>query len=208
MIIRFGKKPFVLTMASRFSRQKVLHRSQKYNGGSIHHQTSRDLNDKNRSKFYETLKRYKSDNYRYSKTRNEVAEKNNKRAPTEQSNEYRKDEKIRGDREKFESSRRQPKSLIEEIEKMLQIEDHHVISSKDATNVEWCPKFVKPDIKGHVRGGKDELHHRCRHCKRLCLHLLGSPGTRRLCLECSAKWEKKYIPVWYYHNSCKYCRKK
>ena len=196
-------------MANRFSRQKVLHRSKNYDGRSIHHQMSRDLIHNNRSKHYETPKRYKSDNYRYSKTRNEVTEENNKRASTEQSSKYRKaDEKIREDRERFESSRRPPKSLIEEIKKMLEIEDHHIISSEDATNVEWCPQFVKPDIRGHVRGGKDLLHHRCRYCKRLCLHLLGKPGTTRLCLECSAKWEKKYIPVWYYHNGCKYCRKK
>ena len=60
----------------------------------------------------------------------------------------------------------------------------------------------------HVRGGKDLRHHRCRDCGRLCLHLLGRPGSKRQCLKCSGKWDEKYIPVCYYHKGCKYCGKK
>ena len=108
----------------------------------------------------------------------------------------------------FEKSRPWPKSLIEEIKEMLKIEEHHVVSFEEITNVEWCPKFVKPEIHGHVRGGKDLLHHRCRDCGRLCLHLLGLPGSKRQCLKCSGKWDKKYIAEWYYHSACKYCWKK
>ena len=99
----------------------------------------------------------------------------------------RKNEKIVVDKTNFENSRAWPKSLMEKMEEMpLKIEEHHVIYSEDITNVEWCPKFVKPEIHGHVRGGKDLRHHRCRDCGRLCLHLLGRPGSKKQCL----KWEK------------------
>ncbi|CAH3187300.1 unnamed protein product [Porites evermanni] len=39
---------------------------------------------------------------------------------------------------------------MEKVEEMLKIEEHHVISLEDITNVEWCPKFVKPEIRGHT----------------------------------------------------------
>ena len=193
MVIRFMKNPYFLTMASMLKRQKVLHRSLKCEVRYVCQKLSRSVYDKNRSH-----KRYKSDGDRYNAS-NEIVKENSK--PATQTKELR-------DCHKSENSRLWPRSLIEEINKMLQIEDHHVISSKDITNVEWCPIFVKPDIRGHVRGGKDLPHHTCRECKRLCLHLLGRPGTLRLCLECSGKWEKKYIPLWYFHYGCKYCRKK
>ena len=88
----------------------------------------------------------------------------------------RNNEKIVVDRNNFKNSRAWPKSLIEKIEEMLKIEEHHVIYFEDITNVEWCPEFVKPEIHGHVKGGKDLRHHRCRDCGRLCLHLLCRPG--------------------------------
>ena len=206
---RLPKNAHVLTMASNLSRRKIPYRSLEYDGRSIHDKISRDPNDRNRRKHYETGKRNKSDNYRYNNKRKEITEENYKSKRTKK---YRKDDKIqRGDREKPESNQPWPESLIEEIKKMLTIEDHHVISFEDTANVEWCPKFVKPEIRGRVTGGKALLHHTCRHCRRLCLHLLGRPGTgRRLCLGChgSAEWEKKLIPEWYYHNSCKYCGQK
>ena len=147
-------------------------------------------------------KRHRSDDIRH-KARN--TEKNNELSQKEELMSRRKHEKIAVDRNNFKNSRSLPKLLMEEIKDMLRIEDHHVIYFEDISVVEWCPKFIKPEIRGHVRGGKDLLHHRCRDCRRLCLHLLGRPGTKRQCLECSRNWDKKYIPVWYYHNGCKYC---
>ena len=100
-------------------------------------------------------------------------------------------------------SSRQRRKL--EIERMLEIEDHHVRRKDESLEeVVWCPRYIRPDITGHVRGAKALLHHRCRRCRRLCLHLTGRPGTMRLCLRCSG-WEEKHVPDWYYHRSCKYC---
>ena len=194
-------------MASRFSQQKPPHRSHKYNSRSIKHQMTKNVKEKDqRNPRYESKKRKNIHDYRSNNKRKETASRGSHyESPREKElRRHRKDEKIR---EKPEDRRLWPRSLIEEIDEMLQIEDHHVISPKHITNVEWCPKFIDPDIRGHIRGGKDLLHHTCRKCRRLCLHLLGRPGTLRQCLECSGKWEKKYIPLWYYHSDCKYCRK-
>ena len=198
------KKPSFLTMERKFHRQKILHRDHKRDAVSVFHQISqsaRSVFDTKRRSDSEQPKRHRSDdigdNARNTEQNNELSQKEK----------LIKNGKIVVDRNNFENSRPWPKSLMEKVEEMLKIEEHHVISLEDITNVEWCPKFVKPEIHGHVRGGKALPHHRCRECRRLCLHLLGRPGSKRQCLECSGKWNKKYIPVWYYHNSCKYCRR-
>lgn len=123
---------------------------------------------------------------------------------------YRSDSRVSSERRSRQSegdnsgSRRQKRKL--EIEKMLEIEHHHIRSKDESLKeVIWCPRYISRDIRGHIRGGTALLHHRCRRCRRLCLHLTGTPGTTvRLCLECSG-WEEKHIPSWYYHRSCKYC---
>ena len=107
------------------------------------------------------------------------------------------------------SSDRTRTSLEVEIDRMLTTEKHHTQhvghrSSGEINDVIWCPRYIRPDIKQHVRGGGSLLHHRCRSCRQLCYHLLGQPGTKRLCLECSG-WKRKYIPEWYFHKRCKYC---
>ena len=198
----FASNPFLLTR--KFHRQKILHRDYKRDAVSVFHQISqsvRSVFDTKQRSNSEQPKRHRSDdigdNARNTDQNNELSQKEK----------LIKNGKIVVDRNNFEDSRPWPKSLMEKVEEMLKIEEHHVISSEDITDVEWCPKFVKPEIHGHVRGGKALLHHRCRECRRLCLHLLGRPGSKRQCLECSGKWNKKYIPVWYYHNSCKYCRR-
>ena len=183
----------------------MLHRDYKRNAVSVFHQISQSAQsvfDTKRRSDSEQPKGHRSDdiagNARNTEQNNELSQKE----------ELIKNGKIVVDRNNFDDSRPRPKSLMEKVEEMLKIEEHHVISLEDITNVEWCPKFVKPEIHGHVRGGKALAHHRCRECRRLCLHLLGRPGSKRQCLECSGKWNKKYIPVWYYHNGCKYCRRK
>ena len=69
--------------------------------------------------------------------------------------------------------------MIAKIEEMLKIEDHHVIYFEDVKNVEWCPKFVKPEIHGHVRGGKDLRHHKCHDCGRLCLCFFSAAPVKK-----------------------------
>ena len=203
MIKRFASKPSVLTMARNFHRQKMLHRDYNRDAVSVFHQKSqsaRSVFDTKQRSDSKQPKRYRSDDIGGDNGRN--TKENNDLSQKEKFMSCRKIEKIVVD------SRAWPKSLIEKIEEMLKIEDHHVIYFEDITNVEWCPKFVKPEIHVHVRGGKDLRHHKCRDCGRLCFHLLGRPGTKRQCLKCSGKWDEKYIPVWYYHNGCKYCVKK
>ena len=194
-------------MSRRFYRQHIHHRDYKRDAVSVFHQKSqsaRSVFDTKRRSDSKQPKRHRSDDIRRN-ARN--TEKNNELSQKEELMSRRKnvDRRQLVDRNNFKNSRSLPKSLMEEIKDMLRIEDHHVIYFEDITNVEWCPKFIKPEIRGHVRGGKDLLHHRCRDCRRSCLHLLGRPGSKRQCLKCSGKWDKKYIPLWYYHNGCKYC---
>lgn len=104
---------------------------------------------------------------------------------------------------------RSRKSAEAEVDKMLSTEHHHTrrieyYSSGEIDKVVWCPQYLRPDLKGHIRGGTSLLHHRCRSCRRLCFHLLGQPGTKRLCLECSGL-KSRHVPDWYYHKRCKYC---
>ena len=208
MIRRFASKPFFLTMARNFHRQKMLHRDYSRDAASVFHQKSqsaRSVFDTKRRSDSEQPKRHRRDDIG-DNSRN--MERNyNEQSQTVESMSRSNYEKIVADRNNVENSRSWPKSLMKEIKEMLKIEEHHVIYFEDITNVEWCPKFVKPEIHGHVRGGKDLRHHRCHDCGRLCFHLLGRPGSKRQCLKCSGKWDRKYIPVWYYHNVCKYCRK-
>ena len=208
MIRDFASKPSLLTMARKFHRHKMLHRDYNRDAVSAYHQISknaRSVFDTKRRSNREQPKRHRSDDIG-DNARN--TEKNNEPSQKEELMSCHKHEKIVVDRNNLEKSRPWPKSLIAKIEEMLKIEDHHVIYFEDTTNVEWCPKFVKPEIHGHVRGGKDLRHHKCHDCGRLCFHLLGRPGSKRQCLKCSGKWDEKYIPVWYYHNGCKYCRRK
>lgn len=111
--------------------------------------------------------------------------------------------------ERSPSGRGTRKSLETEITKMLRTEQHHTRriehrSSGKIREVVWCPRYIRLDIKQHARGGTSLLHHRCRSCRQICFNLLGRPGTRRLCLQCSG-WNRKDIPDWYYHKQCKYC---
>lgn len=194
-----------MMISNRLSQQKSLYKSHKNDRRSSNHEVSRKEKDRDRKYRDESTKRHRSDN----STRHNITEEHykSKREKELRHSRARHDERIRRRRESSET-RRRPRSIIfEEMEKMLDIEDHHVIwiSTSDMAKVEWCPKFIKPDIRGHVRGGKDLLHHRCRVCRRLCLHLLGRPGTKRQCLECSGKFDRNDIPEWYYHKGCKYC---
>ena len=207
MIRRFASKPYILTMARNFHRQKMLHKDYSRHAVSVFHQKSqsaRSVFDTKRRSDSKQPKRHRSDGIGDNSRNTE--ENYNELSQTEESM-SRNYEKIVVDRNNFENSRSWPRSPMKEIKEMLKIEEHHVIYFEDITNVEWCPKFIKPEIHGHVRGGKDLRHHRCHDCGRLCFHLLGRPGSKRQCLKCSGKWDKKYIPVWYYHNVCKYCRK-
>ena len=197
-------------MARNFHRQKILHTCRDYKRDAVlvFHQISkseRSVFDTKRRSNGKQSKRHRSDeigdNAKNTEESNELSQK-------EELMRCRKNEKIVVDKTNFENSRAWPKSLMEKIEEMLKTEEHHVIYFEDITNVEWCPKFVKPDIHGHVRGGKDLLHHRFRDSGRLCLQLFGRPGSKRQCLKCLGKWDEKYIPVWYYHKGCKYCGKK
>ena len=106
-------------------------------------------------------------------------------------------------------------AVYKQLKDMITIEWHHTryvdrstsgnSTSGEVRYVQWCPQYINPDTRGHVRGGRTLPHHRCRECRQLCFHLLGQPGTRRLCLACSG-YKAKYIPDWYYHKRCEYCR--
>ena len=106
-------------------------------------------------------------------------------------------------------------AAYKQLKGMITVEWHHTkyvdrstsgnSTSGEVRYVQWCPKYINPDARGHVRGGKTLPHHTCRGCRQLCFHLLGQPGTRRLCLACSG-YKAKYIPDWYYHKRCEYCR--
>ena len=108
------------------------------------------------------------------------------------------------------------KTLTEQIEEFLKIEDHHIenVSSNskgEISYIKWCPKYINPKVKGRVIGGKALLHHRCRRCHQIALHLLGRYGSSdRKCLKCKASehdWDKHKIPEWYYHDrGCYHCR--
>ena len=120
------------------------------------------------------------------------------------------------DRESISIRKSRSKEAVhKEVNEMISIEWHHIryvdrstsgnSTSGEVRHVNWCPQYINPDTRGHARGGRTLPHHRCRGCRQLCLHLLGRPGTRRLCLACSG-YKTKYIPDWYYHIRCEYCR--
>jgi len=110
--------------------------------------------------------------------------------------------------------------LLRKLQTFIDIEKQHIISISDyheddlglfqaKTWVEWCPKFQV----GTARGGTAVHHHICRHCRKICLHLLerkdGVPS--RICLGC---WDKcrdpRNLPDWYYHYpmNCNVCNKR
>lgn len=113
---------------------------------------------------------------------------------------------------KSSESRNSPskEAVHRQINDMLSTERHHTkyidrSSSGEVMYIHWCPRFISPETKGHARGGKSLLHHKCRRCRKLCFHLLGKPGTFRSCLSCSG-YNPRYIPDWYYHEVCRDCR--
>lgn len=160
---------------------------------SKYHRNKRARNDRSRSPVV---------NERYQKHVNQRYEKESY---------FQKREYKRQDDYSFKS-----KTLTEQIEEFLQIEDHHIENvfrnSKGGINyVKWCPKYINPKIKGRVIGGKALLHHRCRGCHEIVLHLLGRYGSSdRKCLKCKASehdWDKDKVPEWYYHHrGCYHCR--
>ena len=99
-------------------------------------------------------------------------------------------------------------SRNEVIEDLVKIEKHHVTTvsrNKQSNRIEdviWCPKHMEDGE--HCTGGALVLHHTCRACKRMAIHLVDKPG--RPCLSCFG-WREADIPSWYYHKPCKYCRK-
>lgn len=120
--------------------------------------------------------------------------------------------------ERHEESKHKVKTssrLREKIDEIVRKEHHHIVlkerdSSGNFLHVEWCPKYVRPDT-GRATGGTALLHHTCRSCKNICLHLLGRYGSSdRKCLVCVAAdhgWHKSEVPEWYFHHHrCKYCR--
>ena len=123
----------------------------------------------------------------------------------------------RHEADRVKSSRREEnrlRSIRSEMREMLKIEHHHIIFQEDSKDdelpkhLDWCPQYLDPNLTGHMRGGRQEMHHRCRQCQRLCLHLLGKPGQRRMCLGC-AGYSKEDIPRWYYHDQrCRHCKKR
>jgi len=107
-------------------------------------------------------------------------------------------------------------SLKDKVRDIMQTEDHHIVrivrdTHGEIDKVVWCPQYVrKNSSKQRAPGGKAMLHHRCRSCRRICLHLLGKYGSSdRKCLECSASkhgWNKHEVPTWYYHDKkCDHC---
>eukprot|EP00927_Polykrikos_kofoidii_P062534 TRINITY_DN57349_c0_g1_i1.p1 TRINITY_DN57349_c0_g1~~TRINITY_DN57349_c0_g1_i1.p1 ORF type:complete len:229 (+),score=9.91 TRINITY_DN57349_c0_g1_i1:83-769(+) len=103
--------------------------------------------------------------------------------------------------------------LAVELLRMLATEAHHIMEAtrdkpSDAIGyVKWCPRYVQPQGGEPAPGGRQDLHHRCRRCSRLCLHLLGKPGMgNRFCLACAGY---SNIPSWYFHDSatCAACRR-
>lgn len=105
-------------------------------------------------------------------------------------------------------------SLTNILEDMLEEERHHIAllqkdSSGKIVDVMWCPYYVHPEMKGKARGGKAILHHTCRVCHRICLHLLGKPfSSNRRCLGCEENaFRNEDIPKWYYHQKkCSLCK--
>ena len=145
------KKPSFLTMERKFHRQKIPHRDHKRDAVSVFHQISqsaRRVFDTKRRSDSEQPKRHRSDDI------GDIARNTERNNELSQKEKLIKNGKIVVDRNNFENSRPWPKSLMEKVEEMLKIEEHHVICLEDITNVEWCPKFVKPEIHGHVRGSR------------------------------------------------------
>ena len=120
----------------------------------------------------------------------------------------------RRDYTKSNSRHSQPKkkSLKDTLDGILDHEKHHVVqiyrdSSGEVKEVAWCPGYIGEGAR--CPGGTATLHHTCRVCRKLCLHLLGEPFTSdRRCLNCDENgWDIERIPKWYYHaEKCRYCK--
>jgi hypothetical protein len=109
--------------------------------------------------------------------------------------------------------------LSQQLQRMMDIERHHIISISNhdkndldlfRTWVDWCPKYEA--IPG-ARGGKGLLHHVCRKCRKVCFHLLDKADgvQQRVCLGCWRRChDQSLLPKWYYHHShdCKICKAK
>eukprot|EP00050_Salpingoeca_kvevrii_P008259 m.301812 g.301812 ORF g.301812 m.301812 type:complete len:451 (-) comp14934_c0_seq1:136-1488(-) len=98
-------------------------------------------------------------------------------------------------------------SLEAELRDSVRTEWHHIdaIERDDqgvVVNIVWCAQYLNPN-SGRANGGKNELHHKCRRCKRIAVHLLGKPMTRdRYCLECDGRTG---VPAWFFHRRCPHC---
>ncbi|XP_031574557.1 uncharacterized protein LOC116308308 isoform X1 [Actinia tenebrosa] len=138
----------------------------------------------------------------------------------------KKPDRREGERSSSETSKSSSKkerpitssALKGEIKDLLRTEHHHLMKggkkdeNGDINGVEWCYKYLDPTIRGHITGGRAILHHRCRQCNRICLHLLGTYNTgKRMCLACAARdrgWREKEVPSWYFHDEreCSNCQ--
>lgn len=77
------------------------------------------------------------------------------------------------------------------LNSLKSIEAHHF--KPDGT---WCPAYVSK----RANGGKQLLHHKCRKCRKIALHLSYTNG-RRICYVCLGYT----MPAWYIHESCNTC---
>eukprot|EP00730_Choanoeca_flexa_P009904 TRINITY_DN14336_c0_g1_i1.p1 TRINITY_DN14336_c0_g1~~TRINITY_DN14336_c0_g1_i1.p1 ORF type:complete len:296 (+),score=38.08 TRINITY_DN14336_c0_g1_i1:91-978(+) len=91
--------------------------------------------------------------------------------------------------------------LLRKLRKAIDTEWHHIdeiVRDEDGrvTKVTWGAAYLNPYDKRRAPGGTAVLHHKCRRCKRVALHLLGVPRTPdRYCLACDGH---KDVPDWYF----------
>lgn len=194
-------------MSHRFQHSRYLRRTL---GLLLREKDSKSNHDKRRSRQHrnESHERHRRNKYvtRYRNPEYNRQYQENNKSETSRSisplNRYR-----------YPSSNRD-RSLAEILKEMIQYERHHIVSvqkakSREIEDVIWCPCYIRPDIEGHVKGGKARLHHTCRCCHRTCLHLSGKPfSSNRRCLGCDENnWQPEDIPKWYYHiEKCSHCK--
>eukprot|EP00045_Choanoeca_perplexa_P001490 m.19923 g.19923 ORF g.19923 m.19923 type:complete len:320 (-) comp10977_c0_seq1:44-1003(-) len=91
--------------------------------------------------------------------------------------------------------------LAEGLRDAIRTEWHHIDeiernSEGEVVNLVWGAAFLNPTEKRRAPGGTAVLHHKCRRCKRVALHLLGVPRTPdRYCLACDGHAD---VPKWYF----------